>query len=707
MRRSLRSLAIILAAQQAALILAALIASAPAMIATGYVAAWVTNLHRFRQRTLIERFFWSIPLSFAITPIIVVLLSKWISLTAAASFLALNAAACLVLLAREWAAHKRSRTQWLGRLQPLGGWALVLAAAWAAFVAASLVDFENGHRLYLSTTLYDHSYRVSWIEAILRTGVPPANPLYRFGHAAPMRTFYFWYVVCAAVARLWHLPARWVFDASCIWACFGLAALIGLYLKHFLAVGERLRRQFLLAIALLAITGLDLLGIYWEVALHRMPLPPDLEWWSRGQIASWLSSLLWVPHHVAALVCCMLAFLLAWMTKEEQRGGRVVAGALIGLALASGFGVSIFVVFAFALLMGVWAVWHLLTQRAWAPVVTMAAGGALALVLLAPYLQELRHGASGNSSDHVFSLAVREMIPPEGLLQTRLFAGMDAAHPILARNLANLVLLAPGYLLELGFFLLVLMVFLVPAWRARRRLSAAERALVVIAVAALILISGLRSWVLETNDFGWRAALFVQFPLLLLGSELMTGGRRTDAPPARRWLRIAIACTLWIGAFGTLGQALALRFYMPFAAAHDAATRQWVRDAWVSRNGYDALGRAIAPGVVVQYNPHGNGLFGIQEDLLDVDRQTAMFSDRFDCGSLWGGDPSGCAQMSASIHALFAGGSAQEARTICRRFGIDDLVARPGDAAWHDAKSWVWTLPPVVSQDGFRALQCR
>ncbi len=707
MRRPLRSPAIVLAAQQAALILAALIGSAPAMIATGYVAAWVTNLHGFRLRTLVERIFWSIPLSFALTPIVMVLLSKWTSLTAAAAFLALSAAACLLLLAREWAAHKRSRTQWLVCLQPLGGWALVLAAAWVALAAASLVDFENGHRLYLSTTLYDHSYRVSWIEAILRTGVPPANPLYRFGHAAPMRTFYFWYVVCAAVARLWHLPARWVFDASCIWAGFALAALIGLYLKHFLAVGERLRRQFLLAVALLAITGLDLLGIYWEVALHRMPLPPDLEWWSRGQIASWLSSLLWVPHHVAALVCCMLAFLLAWMAKEQQRAGRLVAGALIGLALASGFGVSIFVVFAFALLMVVWAVWHLLTERTWAPVATMAAGGALALILLAPYLQELRHGASGNSSDHVFSLAVREMIPPEGLLQTHVFAGMEAAHPILARNLANLVLLVPGYLLELGFFLLVLLVFLVPAWRARNRLSAAERALVVIAVAALILISGLRSWVLETNDFGWRAALFVQFPLLLLGSQWISSWQRKDAPTPRPWLRIALACTLWIGACGTLGQALALRFYMPFAAAHDAATSQWVRNAWVSRNGYDALDHAIAPDAVVQYNPHGNGLFGIQEDLLDVDRQTAMFSDRFDCGALWGGDPSGCAPMSTSIRALFVGGSAQDARATCSRLGIDDLVARSDDQAWRDSASWVWTLPAVVSQDDFRALQCR
>lgn len=689
------------------MILVALFASAPAMVATGYVAAWTTNLFRFRQRSLVERVFWSIPLSFAVTPIAIVLLAKAFSLTAAVLFVAVNGAACLAMLGWEWVARKRAGHGWIVGFRPLGGWALLLVAVWVAVAVLSLVDFAGGQRLFLSTTLYDHSYRVAWTEAILRTGVPPANPLYQFEHAAPMRTYYFWYAICAALARLWHLPARWVFLASCIWAGFGLAALTGLYLKHFLCV-ERLRRQFLLAVGLLAVTGLDLIGIYWEVALHGMPLPPDLEWWSRGQIASWLSSLLWVPHHMASLVCCMLALLLAWMAGQKtgepkSLRDRCSSVLLIGLALASGFGLSIYVVFAFALVMMVWAVWHLWIERAAAPVVVMAAGALVSLALLVPYLQELRHASSGNAGDRVFSLAVREMIPPEGLLRTAIFRGMMTAHPELARNLANLVLLAPGYLLELGFTLVVLLMFLVPAWRHRTQLSSPQRALLVIAVASLILISFIRSWVLQTNDFGWRAALFVQFPLLLLGSDLLD--RQRAVRP--RWLRTAMMVTLWIGTAGTVCQALVLRFYMPLAAAHDAATRQWVHDAWVSRQGYALLQRAVPPDAVVQYNPHGLGLFGIQEDLLDVGHPVAMFNDRFECGALWGGNPAGCAQMTEAMHALFAGGSADQARETCRRFGVDDLVVRADDAAWHDKAGWVWMLPAVVHQDEFRALRCR
>jgi hypothetical protein len=707
-----------ISAQQAGSILAAVPAFVPAMVSPGYVTAWVTNLHGFRQRTLVERMFWSVPLSLAIAPVASDLIGKYWSLGAAAVFFALMGVASLALLGWEGLELRRAGRPWRVGWQPMGGRALALGLFWIALVAVSLVDLESGERLYMSTTLYDHSYRVAWTEAILRGGVPPANPLYWYGHAAPLRSYYFWYAVCAAVARMAHLPARPVFDASCVWAGFGLAALTGLYLKHLLEVGERLRRQFVLAVALLAVTGLDLIPIYWEVAVRRMPLPPDLEWWSRGQVASWLSSLLWVPHHVASLVCSMLAFLLAWMSGLGAEGagnrrGQIAAGALIALALASGFGVSIYVTFAFFLVMAVWAAWQLMAERKARAVVVLAAGGAVALLLLAPYLRELMHGASGNAAgnggDHVFALAVREMIPPESLLRTRLLHGLWLRHPEMARNGANLILLAPGYVLELGFFLVVLVVYLVPRWRGGGGLSAAERALLTIAVATLVFISGIRSWVLETNDFGWRAALFLQFVLLLLGSQWVAGwpGRMARVGMAPRWLWPVTAIALWVGVAGTACQALVLRFYMPLAAAHDAETQRFVHSAYIARIGYGELERAIPADVVVEYNPRGLGLFGIQADLMDVDHQVAMFSDRFECGSLWGGDPAGCAGMRAAVDALFLGGTAEQARATCAAYGIDDLAVRVYDPAWNDRQGWVWTLRPVVGDAEFRVLDCR
>ena len=74
--------------------------------------------------------------------------------------------------------------------------------AWILFVIIELVDVGVCGRLYFSVTVFDHALRTAFVDAVLRTGVPPANPLFWPGHAAPMRYYYFWYVLTAAAARL-------------------------------------------------------------------------------------------------------------------------------------------------------------------------------------------------------------------------------------------------------------------------------------------------------------------------------------------------------------------------------------------------------------------------------------------------------------------------------------------------------------------------
>ena len=154
-------------------------------------------------------------------------------------------------------------------------------------------------------------------------------------HPAPMRNYYFWYVLCAAVVKIFHLPARAVLTASCVWAGFALAAIIGLFLKHFLAAGARLRRQFLITVGLLCVTGIDICVNVFELFLLHHPLPLDLEWWSHDEIYSWYGSVIWVPHHVTALVVCMFALLLAWLSASEPRRVRIVSTVFIALALAA------------------------------------------------------------------------------------------------------------------------------------------------------------------------------------------------------------------------------------------------------------------------------------------------------------------------------------------------------------------------------------
>lgn len=93
-------------------------------------------------------------------------------------------------------------------------------------------------------------------------------------------------------------------------------------------------------------------------------------------------------------------------------------------------------------------------------------------------------------------------------------------------------------------------------------------------------------------------------------------------------------------------------------------------------------------------------------DMLGVKHQVAIADDKGVCGSEIGGDPSGCPIVAGAIDELYNGASAEQARTICRQFGIRYLIARVYDPVWKNQSSWVWTLPTVVVSNEFRAVGC-
>jgi len=672
---------------------------------------------------LVERFFWSLPLSIAISTIASVLIGKFVTLAAVVAFYLVSAALWLIVLGGEGLRLRRSGRKWAIGWRPLGGKGTMLLLIWIAVAILSLIDLQSNHQLFMSVTAWDHAARVNWTQSILRTGVPPANPLYYYGHSATMRYYYFWNVVCAGVGMMTHLPIRAVFIASCVWGGFALAALIGLYLKHFLVSEANLRRRFLLAISLLMVTGLDICVHLWNfVFLHFLPRA-DLEWWSAGQIASWLDSLLWVPHHVASMVCCMFALLLAWMDGQEGTRRQAASGALIAAALASAFGLSIYVAFAFFLVMLAWALWQIAIERTPRSPLLLAAGGAGAVVLLLPYLSELTHNSSEMHGGAIFTFAIREMFSPDGLLASHSFQLLAAGHPLAARNLANLILLLPGYSTELGFYFVVFLAYLVPAWRGRKPLTPAQRSLVFIVAVTLLIVSVMRSSVLATNDFGWRGALLLQFPLLLLAPDLLITWGFLDHHRSKSidcdgsphgtpyWIRFVAFLAIVVGVVGTLCQVLLLRFDLPLVEAienanHKSEAGKMSHKAYFSSIGYAQLDASIPRDAIVQYNPGSNDALGGTVDLFGIDHQTAIAGDQPWCGSELGGDPSGCPAMASAIDSLFKGATAEQARATCSQYGIGYLVANVYDPAWNDRNGWVWTLKPVVSDEEFRALDC-
>jgi len=703
----------------------AVAAFVPVSICTGYLAGWCSNLLSFRQRSLVERLFWSIPLSLSISAIFAVLIAKFSSLPVAQFLVLATVPLCLATLIWEWLQKRRSGDPWNIGLLPLGPAAILLALSWIALVIITLVDFQKGTNLYASLFTLDHSARVAWTQSVVHTGVPPANPLYFYRHLAPLRNYYFWYVLCGIVARFSGLPARAVMTASCAWAGFALAAVAGLYLKHFLHAGVRLRKQFVTAILLLCVTGLDICANAVNILILHKPLAMDLEWWSVETILSWYSSIFWAPHHVAGLICCFFAFLLASCAENRSLMDTSATVLFIGAALASSFGYSVFVIFGFFLVMLAWAACHLIRRRTLRPVATLAASGLLATILLIPFLLELTHNqassagpsAGRGAAASLFAFSVREIIPSDALLQSQPLRHLALAHPQFARAIANFILLLPGYAIELGFYALVLLIYLIPSWRSRTPLSPPQRTLLFIALATLPVISFLRSTVLKGNDFGWRAAMILQFPLLLLAAQLLDSWAPAPrsaptASRAQRTLHALLQLALLIGILSSVTQISMQRFAFPLVEAgyrgnNPQLAGTLAHNAYISWLGYQSLDRAIPPNAVVQYAPLDTAALPSNIQLEDVGHQVATAYNTPGCSASLGGDPSGCPAILADIPPLFRNATAQQALAACRAHHIQYLIANIYDPVWKIPNSWVWTLNPVVAHPEFRALDCR
>jgi hypothetical protein len=89
--------------------------------------------------------------------------------------------------------------------------------------------------------------------------------------------------------------------AGAVWCGIALIALIPLYLRFFDPKGpDAIHRRSLIGVGLLAVTGLDLIPVILMTNFGR-GLQADMDSWNEV-IASWISSVLWAPHHVVALI---------------------------------------------------------------------------------------------------------------------------------------------------------------------------------------------------------------------------------------------------------------------------------------------------------------------------------------------------------------------------------------------------------------------
>jgi hypothetical protein len=652
----------------------------------GYAVGWMADLIGFRGRDPATRFALSVPLSIGVAPLVAYLASRLGSLALAWCAFGLLWLVFASIVVREPGSFRL----------PTGRRTMIyalLAAAWVAIGLLSLIDWNWGRRLYESVVSYDYGVRSAIVSAISRDGIPPSNPNFFPGHAVPLRYHYCWLILPSLVARMggsW-VTSRHAIVAGTLWCGIGLMAMVALYLRFVDPEGaRRIHRRVLLGVALLAVTGLDIIPNLASAFAGR-PLP-EPEWWNE-QVSAWITSMLWVPHHVGALIAGLASFLILWHSGAAAKRWPAILAAAFCLAGCLAQSVYVGLVFGAAL-----AVWTLIALvKNWKrEAAFLLAMGVLALVLAFPQLQELARfartgpGASAPADGHFLSLGVRHFYPAADLAKR---SGMP--------NLVYAAFLPFNYLFEFGLFGLAGVWFLRRAWRWRA-LGRYALATLTMAAVSLLISTFVRSTVIWNNDLGYRGMLLAQFVLLLWAVDLLDGTRAARRP--------LVVILLILGVASSIYEAASLRLYAVASDVVALPRYSWLNPApdtgrrlWEVRAAYERLRRMTGPEAIVQQNPDtdpGDLPWG-----LYAERRTV--ADTPSCNTVMGGDPSECAAVMARIGPLFQGAAKpDEVDATCRALGISALVVKDTDPVWRAPGSWVWRRNPDISGDRVRVFLC-
>jgi hypothetical protein len=670
----------------------------------GYVTGWLTNAFHFRREGLVWRIVLSTPLGVATVPVLVFFLGRrplalWLFFGAVWSTFA-------GLAIREWVSPEveteadgspPAQSERLPRARAVKiGLAAVLV--WALVAILSVSDLQLGHRLYFSVTAHDHSVRTAMTAAAAR-GIPPANPFFAAQPPVRLRYHYFWMLVCALVTRLCGIAPRLALLGGTVWGGIALLSLIPIGLRYLAGVREGLRRTTLISFALLAVAGLDLLPVLY-LSRFRAPLQGDIQWWT-VQITSWADVLLWTPHHVLAMVACLVGF-LALRQAAASRRQRAISVALAAVAFASACGLSTLSTFSFAVFAVLWLA--VAAYRGWWDELPLfLAAGALTFLLALPALRLFLGGggASANPDHGFFSFAVREF---------------PWAMDILARHLgwkrhiwiANLLLLPLSYFIELGFFLLAAVLRLKANLRGKIPVTREETAAWTMVAASFLIGSFVRSNTMSGNDLGARCFVQAQFVFLLWGGVLLVR-RRTDPAVMTPRVWLAARIMLLVGVLGMAYQVVNLRVYnVFFARGPNSPTAEGPpgERVFALRRVYEQLASILPPDAVVQYNP-GSDIAHVRFSHWFYSSHPAAVGLP-DCAVTFGGQVARCAPRAAAVGGLFdpAPGNVPLPDSVCRDYGISALVSVDTDPVWKQPESWVWTRAPLIANRHVRAFRC-
>ena len=668
----------------------------PFMLAPGYVFGWLLNLFEFRRRRLILRLILALPLSIAICPMLSYVIARFLPSTLSVFYIGVSIAGLALLIhdvrwPTTWSKRKISRETLT---------AVIVVSLWGALALAEVVDLQIGNQLYPPIMAYDHSVRTAMTASIARH-IPPGNPFFA---GAPLRYHYLWLLFCSLPMKFFSLSPRHIVNSGVLWCGLSLICVVALGLKFLLGVQAQIQRKTLLAVGLLCITGLDILPSLY-LGFARGLWLGDMEWWNDVQITSWAGSALFVPHNLAALIACFVAFLLLRYKADAHRCWVTGPVIVAGMAFASAAGMSVYVTFTFVVVVLLWLL-TLITRKDWLEAGMFVVSGIVALLWGFSFLYSLR-GTGGGGAFAEFAL--RPFSLGIALVQQ---AGVRLDTPF-AVTLANAIFLPLNYTLELGFFLLVGILRLRQLMHRQIQANNNERAAWTMVAASFLVGTFLRSSTLSSNDLGWRCFLPAQFVLLLWATALLdrwwfpaSDGKAQAALSG--WTKTALAALLILGALGTAYQVFMLRMFPVLVDRGTITGPGWVvphrhfgERAKALRSAYQALDAQLPSSAVFQDNPDSGDL--ILRMLYSGHDEAAGNSE---CGTIFGGDAGICAQRVRNLRALFSLPDGAALDATCHEYGIDALVVQDADPVWRLPGSWVWKRNPSLANDYVRAFRC-
>ena len=724
-------------------IIIALLAFGIFFLPPGYLAGLLLNVFHMRRRSLAEQGLWSLVLSAPLSLLLVGGLGRFWSATAVLVAFGIIALSAIAI----WGIRLRQT-----RPPAPKGVRLAILAALAAVVYTTLATMTIviGTRLFAPTVMMDWAVRLPLIASAAHHGLPPPNPLSALGgRPAALRYYYFWYVLCAEPVRLLHLPAQVVMSASAGWAALSILAAAILALRYLAGERDFGTRRVALLLLSFGVIGLDVIYFLMQSPKSQPQIHVDLEWWRRDRTPGILTSILYSPHHMVGLACCITAMLLLVESRgPDARAGESVEpgyqglstpmlaarALLVGFILAACAGTSTFLTFIFG---GVCVVWglDLLRTRAWRGLAVLLGSGVFAWILNHPYLREL---STGTSAAHGFAtISERNGEGAEGFF---------TAHHLLSHHRAAAAALRQVYILlfdfvELGFFFFVLLDRLrrelLPALRQGSvLLTPGQRGLWMLLAGAGLNALLVSSRVTQSdNDLGMHAAMLVRLVLMIWSVSFLERNWFSQAalprvPRCERSLRWAAGACLVIGLVGGVANVLLERFYFPLKEAYllrepdfELVSNRLSYRLYDIRSVSRWMDLHLPADARIQFNPSGI----LQPADSFFSRRQIVASD-LGCGTAFGGDYAACAPVVSDLWQIYGGFPAKERleandhvavsprpadvtttavfEHLCGKDGLQFVLADDTDPAWSERNSWVWSTPVLFANASIRVFRC-